>query len=373
MIWDAVVIGAGPAGAVSARELARGGARVLLVDRAHFPRPKVCGCCVNGSAIGTLSRLGLSHVLANAVPLREVKLARGARSATVPLPAGVALSREAFDTALVEEAVRAGAEFRPGTSAKLVELIGGTGFPACAAREVRVGDELERANVVIVATGLVGNDGTPEAGSRIGAGAQVPADCVPAFYANGTIFMATGRGGYVGLVRVEDGRLDVAAAFDAHFVRASGSPGAAAEAVLRETGWPVPSNLAALPWKGTPALTRRAKQLAGARWFAVGDAAGYVEPFTGEGMAWAVASAAALAPITLRAAREWHPRFVREWEAAHRRAIGARQRTCKLVSRVLRSPALTALAVRALGIVPALARPVVSRLNRPPVLTGAPA
>jgi flavin-dependent dehydrogenase len=350
MRFDAVVIGAGPAGAVCARELARGGTRVLLLDRAHFPRPKVCGCCVNGSAIGTLSRLGLSHVLAPAVPLREVKLARGTRSATVSLPAGVALSRQAFDTALIAEAVRAGVTFRPGTSAKLSE-------------------ELERANAVVVATGLVGNDGTPEPGSRIGAGAQVPADCVPAFYANGTIFMATGCGGYVGLVRVEDGRLDVAAAFDAHFVRASGSPGAAAEAVLRETGWPVPSNLAELNWKGTPALTRRAKQLGGERWFAVGDAAGYVEPFTGEGMAWAVASAAALAPIALRAAREWHPRLVGEWEAAHRRTIGVRQRTCKLVSRVLRSPTLTALAVRALGVVPALARPVVSRLNRPPVLT----
>lgn len=350
MRWDAVVIGAGPAGAVSARELARGGARVLLRDRAHFPRPKVCGCCVNGSAIGTLSRLGLSHVLANAVPLREVKLARGSRSAVVPLPAGVALSREAFDSALVEEAVRAGVEFRPGVTAKLSE-------------------ELERADVVILATGLVGNDGTPEAGSRIGAGTQVPASEVPEFYAAGTIFMATGRGGYVGLVRVEDGRLDVAAAFDAHFVRASGSLGAAATEVLRETGWPVPANLAELNWKGTPALTRRAKQLAGERWFAVGDAAGYVEPFTGEGMAWAVASAAALAPIALRASHNWEPGFAHEWETVHRRTIGARQRTCKLVSRVLRSPTLTALVVRALGIVPALARPVVSRLNRPPVLT----
>jgi menaquinone-9 beta-reductase len=369
MRWDAVVIGAGPAGAVCARELARGGARTLLLDRAHFPRPKVCGCCVNGSAIGTLARLGLSHVLANAVPLHAVKLARGSRSATVPLPAGVALSREAFDTALVEEAVRAGAEFRPGTSAKLAELIGGTDFRACAAREVLAGNETVRANVVVVATGLVGNDGTPEAGSRIGAGAQVPAREVPDFYANGTIFMATGRGGYVGLVRVEDGRLDVAAAFDASFVRASHSLGAAAEAVLRETGWPVPTNLAELPWKGTPALTRRAKQLAGERWFAVGDAAGYVEPFTGEGMAWAVASAAALAPIALRASQKWNAGFVREWEDAHRRAIGARQRTCKLVSRVLRSPALTALAVGALKVVPALARPVVSRLNRPPVFT----
>lgn len=360
MTYDAVVIGAGPAGAVAARELARGGAAVLLCDRAHFPRPKVCGCCVNGSAVGTLARLGLSHVLARAVPLRAVRLARGARAATVPLPAGVALSREALDAALVDEAVRAGATFRPGTAAKLG-----------AAGEVLVGDDRVRAGVAVVATGLIGTGGEPEAGARIGAGTPVPAEAVPAFYAPGTIFMATGRGGYVGLVRVEDGRLDVAAAFDAPFVRASGGLGPAAEAVLRETGWPVPANLAGLPWKGTPALTRRARQLAGERWFAVGDAAGYVEPFTGEGMAWAVAGAAALAPVALRAARHWHPGLAREWAAEHRRAVGARQRACRVVARVLRSPALTGLAVRALGAVPALARPVVSRLNRSPLPGGA--
>src|SRR5439155_14732807 len=115
---------------------------------------------------------------------------------------------------------------------------------------------------------------------------------------------------------------------------------------------------------GTPALTRRAKALAGERWFAVGDAAGYVEPFTGEGMAWAVMSAAALAPIAARAVREWSFSHAREWEGAHRRVIGKRQRVCRVVSRVLRSPTLTAVAVRVLSVFPVLSRPVVAALNR---------
>jgi flavin-dependent dehydrogenase len=46
-LWDVVVVGAGPAGAMAARELARRGAGVLLVDRAQFPRYKVCGGCLN--------------------------------------------------------------------------------------------------------------------------------------------------------------------------------------------------------------------------------------------------------------------------------------------------------------------------------------
>jgi flavin-dependent dehydrogenase len=361
---DALVIGAGPAGAVAARELARRGVPVLLVDKARFPRPKVCGCCVNAAAVATLRRLGLGHVLAKGVPLREVRIGAGKLSARVKLPGGVSLSREAFDTALAEEAVRAGAEFRDGVTAKFEN------------GEVQLSSErpgLARPSVAILASGLTGSDATPEPASRIGAGVAVPAGAAPAFFAPGSIFMATARGGYVGLVRLEDGRLDVAAAFDVEFVRSCGGPGPAAEAVLGEVGWPRAPGLAELPWKGTPALTRRAKRLAGERWFAAGDAAGYVEPFTGEGMAWAVMSAAALAPIAARAVQCWDGSLVREWEATHGRLIAARQRTCRVVSRVLRSATLTSFAVRALAAFPALSRPVVASINRPPSLAGASA
>lgn len=359
---DAVVIGAGPAGAVAARELARRGCSVLLADRAHFPRPKVCGCCLNGAAVHALRRLGLGHVLVGGVPLSGVLIGAGGRSAAVKLPGGVALSRDALDAALVREAVRAGAELREGVVARFGA---GAGAPPGAACEVLIGSERVRAKVVVVASGLAGSDAVPEPGSRIGAGVAVPAGLVPPFFVSGTIFMATGRGGYVGLVRVEDGRLDVAAALDVAFVKAQGGLGPAAEAVLGEAGWPSVPGLAELPWKGTPALTRRARRLAGERWVAIGDAAGYVEPFTGEGMAWAIASAASAAPIAARGVRHWHPALAREWEAAHRRVIGRRQTVCRVVSRVLRSPVLTGAAVRALSVLPALARPVVRALNRP--------
>jgi flavin-dependent dehydrogenase len=355
------VIGAGPAGSVAARELARCGVRVLLVDKAHFPRPKVCGCCINGGAVRALQKLGLGHVLANGVPLCSVLIAAGRHSARVKLPGGVALSRTVFDSALAAEAVRAGAEFRDGVGAKFV-----------AGPAVLLGGERVNPRVTVVAAGLVGSDSAAEVGSRIGAGASAPAGAVPAFFVPGTIFMATGRGGYVGLVRVEDGRLDVAAAFDVAFVREHGGPGPAAEAVLGDVGWPRVAGLAELPWRGTPALTRRAGALAGARWFAVGDAAGYVEPFTGEGMAWAVMSAAAVAPLALRATRQWDDALVGAWCATHRRIIGRRQRVCRIVSRVLRSPALTTLTVRALSVAPVLSRPVVTALNRPsPIRSGA--
>ena len=344
MTDDALVIGAGPAGSVTARELARRGRRVLMVDKATFPRAKVCGCCLNGAAVATLERLGLGHVLTGAVPLDRVTVAAGTRSARVRLPRGVALSRDAFDSRLIAAAVDAGVEFRPGVMMK-------------------AGDS--QARVTVVASGLTGGDATPEPQSRVGAGVLVPADRTPVFYEPGTVYMATARGGYVGLVRVEDGRLDVAAAFDASFLKHEGGPGPAAEVVLSEVGWPVPAGLAEMPWRGTPALTRRPTRLAGRGVFVVGDAAGYVEPFTGEGMAWAVMSAAALAPIADRAARRWDDWCAREWEAAHARVVARRQRVCRVVVRVLRSPRLTGLAVRALNVFPAFARPVVAALNRP--------
>jgi flavin-dependent dehydrogenase len=343
---DALVIGAGPAGSVIAYALARRGCAVRLVDKAHFPRPKVCGCCVNLAAVRTLRKLGLGGVLADAVPLADVLIAAGRRSARVRLPGGAALSRDAFDVRLIRAAEAAGVDFREGVTAKVDEV-------------------RDEARITVVASGLVGGGAQPEPGSRVGAGVGVPAADVPAFFSPGTIFMATGRGGYVGLVQIEGGKLDIAAAFDVAFLKQTGGPGPAAEAVLVEVGWPRIPDLAARPWKGTPALTRRANRLAGDRWFVVGDAAGYVEPFTGEGMAWAVMSAAALAPIAARGVHGWRNSLAAEWAAVHARLIGPRQRVCRAVSRVLRSPLLTAAAVRSLAVVPGLSRPVVNRLNRP--------
>lgn len=365
--WDAVVVGAGPAGSVAARELARRGRSVLLIDKATFPRPKVCGCCLNAVALAALEAVGLGRVPAacGSVPLRGVRLTAGGRSAVLPLPGGVAVSREALDIALIREAEAAGVEVVTGVTAKV-------GESRPDAVDVTLAGSVVQARVVVRATGLTAAAGPAVAGSRLGGGVTVPGDVAPAFYAPGTIFMATGRGGYVGLVRVEDDRLDVAAAFDAGFVTAAGGLGPAAEAVLAGTTWPAVPGLAELAWKGTPALTRRPAAVAGRRWFAVGDAAGYVEPFTGEGMAWAVASAAAVAPLVARAADGWDDALADEWGRTHARLIRGRQGVCRAAARVLRSPRLTGLAVRALSILPVLSRPVVAALNRPAVVPTGP-
>ena len=378
--WDVVVVGAGPAGAMAAHELARHGCAVLLVDRAAFPRGKVCGCCLNGAALATLAAAGLGTLTARceAVPLRSIRLAAAGRLASLPLSGGVSLSRESFDAALVTAAIAAGAAFLPRTYASLngwrvADGEEGTGFSSPATRlvELRQENAVVRvaARVVLAADGLGGklvaragvSAVDTEAGARIGAGV-VAADG-PAFYTPGVIYMACGRAGYLGLVRLEDGRLDLAAALDPHGVRIQGGPGRAAAELLDEVGWPAVPNLAGLNWRGTPALTRRVRRLSAERLFVLGDAAGYIEPFTGEGIAWALAAGRAVAPVAARAAQRWHPDLGRQWCLEYRRRITSRQIACRTVAAVLRWPSLTRAVIRLLAHAPALALPVTHYLS----------
>ena len=73
--WDVAVVGAGPSGAMVARELSRKGCTVLLLERQPFPRFKVCGACLNGAAQGALTSAGLGGLVARAgaPPLTEVR------------------------------------------------------------------------------------------------------------------------------------------------------------------------------------------------------------------------------------------------------------------------------------------------------------
>ena len=153
-IHDVVVVGAGPAGSITALALARGGASVLLVDKSTFPRTKVCGCCVNPRALETLRRLGQGQLTARlaAVPLTSLTLGCDGQHATIRHPLGVAVSREAFDVALVTAAREHGVAFLPATTASLLPLA------SSEFREVRLrcdgGSWTVRGRFVVSATGL---------------------------------------------------------------------------------------------------------------------------------------------------------------------------------------------------------------------------
>lgn len=364
--WDALVIGAGPAGSLTARQVALLGRRVLLVDRAQFPRAKVCGCCLNPAGLRVLHEVGLGDLTSEqgAVPLEAIDLRCGSVGARLPI-AGVALSRERFDAALLDAAQRAGVTFLPGTTASLGNLT-----PEFREIHLRELDQTLQARAVVVADGLgsptlsrQGQPSPPAQHARIGAGVILPEH--PAFAA-GTIFMACGRTGYLGGVRLEDGRLDLACALDADAVAQAHGIGPVTADLLTQAGWPVPPGLVEAAWKGTPRLTRSPGRLGDERLFAVGDAAGYVEPFTGEGMSWALAGAQALAPLVATACQKWEPALLTRWEAEHRRLVQSRQSLCRWLAWTLRRPWLLSGLLHLLRRWPGLARPVLRSLHPVP-------
>ena len=342
-LWDVIVLGAGPAGAIAAGQLARRGARTLFVDKKAFPRGKVCGACLNLSALHALRSAGLGDLAGDlgGTPLEAMELAFAGHSIRLKLPGGIALSRLQFDAALVNAAVASGATFLPQTEG----LIGPVQAEARRVALVQEGQRVTaRSRVVIAATGLgqvrfVGEEGVrsqPAEGSRIGAGCRL--NMAPDFDRDGTVFMAVGRRGYVGLVRLEDGALNVAAAFERGLVSDSGSPGAAASRILLEAGFaPLPA-LRAAAWQGTIPLSRQTRPIAGERFFVLGDAAGYVEPFTGEGMAWALGAGLDVAPLVERGLDHWDPSLPRAWSRVHRRHVVRRQRLCRGMTTLLRRP-----------------------------------
>jgi flavin-dependent dehydrogenase len=371
--WDAIVVGAGPAGSLAARQLARAGKSVLLVDKAAFPRYKVCGCCLNATAAALLEQISLGHLLHDlrAQPLDQLALASGGRSVSLPLPAGgFSVSREALDEALVREAVTEGAEFLAGTRARLrdtdddpdrrvVELSDGSNSFDVAAKLVIAADGLRGS--------LLENSAEfPRMAARdslIGVGAVLAS--APPQYRPGTIYMAVGKGGYVGQVRLEDGRLDVAAALDRRSLAGASSPAQAARRIVEHAGFPWPEELSRLKWHGTPPLTRRLASVACRRVFVIGDAGAYVEPFTGEGMAWAMLTACAVAPLACEAIDNDSPRLARQWQTTHRRLLGQRMFVCRAISRLLRSERITRIAVATLKHLPWLVAPLVRYLTAP--------
>lgn len=363
--WEVIVVGAGPAGALAARELARSGVKVLLVDKAAFPRWKVCGACLNPWGLNSLAKVGLGDLPGRlgAVPLKAFLLASDERRATLRLPGSAALSREALDAELVQEAIRAGAAFLPETRAAL-----GQSTKEDRALILRHDeDSLEaRTNLVLAADGLGGRiameDPTCESivseDSRVGAGTV--AASAPAFYAPGTIYMACGPGSYVGLVRLEDNRLNIGAALDPIMIATFGGMGRLAASILDEAGLPAIEGLETMAWRGTPPLTRQLKKPAAHRLFVLGDAAGYAEPFTGEGMAWAMAQAIALAPVAAHAARRWEPVMEQEWTLLHAATVNRHQHSCRTLTRLLRRSSLTGALINILALFPSLATPLVN-------------
>lgn len=362
--WDAIVIGAGPAGSMSAYLLAKKGHSVLLVDKSNFPRHKVCGCCLNEVTQNLLQQNGLGSLLEElgAVSLNQFSLHTKRDSVHIALENAKAVSRERFDFELINRAIDAGACFL----AKIQATIESIEADSCAVSLKDSDSELLiNCKVVIVADGIAGRALDKFAqfslqivkNSRIGAGTLIT-DSNP-FYKQGNIYMSTAPGGYVGLVRLEDNRLDIAAAFDLDFIRKAGGPSFAAARIMGEAGLPQVDGILESDWHGTVALSRSRKTVGEKGIFVIGDSSSYAEPLTGEGIAWALLSACAVVPIVSQAILHPSPKLSRAWNKEHRRLIRTRQENSFRIAKALRNSTVTSIVIELLNRFPSIARSIV--------------
>ena len=319
--YDAIVIGAGPAGSSAAILLSRAGWSVALLEAKPFPRRKVCGECVAASNLPLLDALGLGEALRkhSGPELRRVALWCGEESIIAALPArtddgyrpwGFALGREHLDTLLLERARATGATVLQPCTVLAVrgDAHGGYEVDAGCAGAVKL---TLLAPVVIRAHGSwqpPPADGKPWSRERRASDLLgFKASFGNAALDDGLLPVLAFAGGYGGMVVASDGlatlacciRRDRLAICRRDGGRAGAGAGAGAgeaiEALLRRECRGVRESLAYAsrvgPWLAAGPIRPGERLESHSGTFLVGNAAGEVHPIIGEGISMALQSA----------------------------------------------------------------------------------
>ncbi len=392
--WAAVVVGAGPAGSATALLLARAGARVLLADRARFPRDKACSEYLSPAATAILERLdpALLPAIERATPppgrLGGMKVVAPDGTAAVGRFRegrwSYALPRTTFDTLLRAAAARAGAVIKEGATVEDL-VYEGRAVAGVVARDGGSGKrEVVGARVVIGADGLRSVVARRLGLRRSSAPHRIAFSVHLAGVAGMTDLgeMHIGRrgegGGYVGLGPIGPDLVTLALVLPAEAARRQGRalqadllpaverfPGLAGRFARARVIRPVLTTGPFAQW------SRRAVAPAGGA-VLVGDAADFFDPFTGQGIFAALRGAELVAdPLLQRLSGGTGPvpaTALAGYRTARRRAFGGKwvlERLIgvgvgwpwlaqRVVSRLARLPALADLLVSATGnIVPA--------------------
>lgn len=301
---DVVVVGGGPAGSTAAGLLALRGWNVVLLDRARFPRPKACGECLNPGAIAALERLGLlDAVLAlEPAPLAGWRIRASGREAEGRFGAtlhGLGVPRCDLDAVLLERARARGVEVREDARVtRVVPASSGGGFLRVL---WRAGGRAEES---MAARAVVGADGLRSVVSRsLGLVARPPrlrkvsltcrlAWSVPPL-SGGTLDVDDGITLGLAPVRRSGGLWNATVvASSARWGRAMARDAAAfvRDLLDERLGEDSRRRIVGGPWASGPFdwPVRRAWAPGVAL---VGDAAGYFDPFTGQGIHQALRSA----------------------------------------------------------------------------------
>ena len=368
---DVIVVGAGPAGAIAAIVLARAGARVRVLDRAVFPRDKMCGDSLNPGALRLLGKHGLEEaVTARGLPV-EGMLLTGPGGAAVEgrYPGGVlgrSILRRDLDWLLLEAAIASGARVEQGVRVVGPVVDGSRTVHGVVAAGQGTGNVERRAPVVIAADGR-------HSGLAFQLGlARHPAR--PRRWAIGAYFEGVGglttlgemhvrRGAYIGVAAVPGGLANACLVL----------PEAAARTVMRSPEAALDDRL-----RSDPQLSRRfamarrvtkasvlgplAVETTGAGLpglLLAGDAAGFIDPMTGDGLRIAMRGGelAAAAALEALSARE-QTSDPRQLAAQRKRELGPKLR----VNRALRALVGMPAGVSAAALISPMAPSILQRL-----------
>jgi menaquinone-9 beta-reductase len=379
---DALVIGAGPAGASVAIRLRQSGRRVTLIEQARYPRQKVCGECLNPASLQLLAELGLApQITSRAGPeIRHVAWMTRKRTIIAAIPAcasgdfpyGRAIGRDSLDTLLVEAARSLGV--RVIQPAQVRRVSGEPGDYSCTYhwRPTRtavppgtvIGEGTVKASIVIDA------HGSWERSPYVGSADPCHADRGPSRSSDLLAFKATFEatslppgvlpvlclpGGYGGVVVADRGRTTLACCIRRDVLRqwrerATGDSAAAVvESYLRDS---CPDLATALQharrsgsWQSVGPLRPGFHDAPSNSTLRIGNAAVEAHPIIGEGICMALQSAATLARLIVQQPPNVDATCVHELQRAHARAcraeFGGRVHLAHLYAQIAMRPWLT--------------------------------
>lgn len=394
MSFDVIVVGAGPAGSTAAWTLAEAGVRVLLLDGSEFPRTKPCGEAVSPGATPLLEEMGVLGRLRGegAASLRGFRLrtpeGRFVEAAFGPVRDGIpaealALSRRRFDAVLLDAAISAGAEFRAPLRVFDVAVRGADGlngsdrYVRLRARDRSGGEVTLRARWVIGADGLRSVVARRVMGVRRGrrdrlavvgryaplgaANGGAEAESSPCVRSPSPHFgeLRLSARGVLGAAPIENGLWTVVVVVSrGRAARISEDPFGFFRTEVETYDFPEPEDEGTLaeelqvtgPFEIAPrAVTAPGIVLAG-------DAAGYFDPFTGQGIYRALVTGrrAAAAVATALSDPEQAAAARREYAADLDDLLLPGRRVQKLVDTVVSRPAVINLAGRLMARRPGL-------------------
>jgi flavin-dependent dehydrogenase len=355
---DVAIVGGGPAGAVLAAHLAARGREVVVLERSRAWQWRAGGVFTSPAAVAVLRRTGLDAAtlaaVARPIPAMRVETASGtAFRLTYGADAGgdsaVGFDRSRLDPALLDRAAGSGAEIRRGWHVTGLDLDAGTVS----------GRGADGQRFTVRASVIVGADGIHSIVARA-AGVARPARLPPRVgltyhlpdpdpTACRDARMRVFRDGYVGFAPVAGGRVNVGIVLGRSWRSALARDGARAVADSIVAAIP-PTDEDPAAWRdgapteaveGASPLGHRVTRRAGPGWLLVGDAAGFLDPFTGEGLHRALVSTeVATAAILAHARSGGQAGAFHAYDRAMRRRFRDKDVVSWLVQGFLGRPAL---------------------------------